>query len=114
MAERWEWFVACRIVRWVSDDPQPGIVEGHITDADGALHRFVDKQAMFIVGILGPMSDYPVEALLPIDEPSDKEVVEVRVPWVEDENGESLLRMRRDALVSRPAPPIQTDPLPSV
>src|ERR1700722_14724081 len=27
--------VACQIVRWVADEPQPGLVEAQLTDSDG-------------------------------------------------------------------------------
>ena len=37
----------CEIVGWIADDPQPGIVEARITDADGRQWSFLDKVAIF-------------------------------------------------------------------
>ena len=39
--------VSVRPVRWVSDEPQPGLVEVELTDADGNRWSFVDKCAIF-------------------------------------------------------------------
>ena len=39
--------VRCQAVRWVSDDPQPGVVEVQLTDADGAVWSFVEKFYVF-------------------------------------------------------------------
>jgi hypothetical protein len=39
--------VRVHAVRWVSDDPQPGIVECRLVDADGVTHVLVDKSAIF-------------------------------------------------------------------
>lgn len=36
-------FLRCSATRWVADDPQPGLVEIAFTDADGRIHRFVEK-----------------------------------------------------------------------
>ena len=39
--------VQVRAVRWVADDPQPGIVECRLVDADGVEHVLIDKSAIF-------------------------------------------------------------------
>jgi len=47
--------------RWVADDPQPGLVQIEITDADGRVHRLEEKTAVIDeVGLLGPHADYPI------------------------------------------------------
>ncbi len=38
--------IAVSILRWVDDDPQPGIVEFSLLDNSGRDWRFVDKQAV--------------------------------------------------------------------
>jgi hypothetical protein len=39
--------VACQVVRWVADEPQPGLVEAQLTDSDGRLWRFIDREPIF-------------------------------------------------------------------
>jgi hypothetical protein len=55
--------VACEIVRWVSDDPQPGIVEAHLVDADGTRWSFIDKWPIF-TSALDPLSRFPVSGAI--------------------------------------------------
>lgn len=53
--------VRCEAVRWVSDEPLPGIVEVVLTDADGTRWSLVDKAPVFdSVGVLLPTADYPM------------------------------------------------------
>jgi hypothetical protein len=52
--------VACRVVRWVDDEPQPGLVEAHLTDADGRLWRFIDKEPIFCTNMTGRLAQFPV------------------------------------------------------
>jgi hypothetical protein len=51
--------VRCNVVRWVADEPQPGLVEAELTDVDGRTW-FIDKTAIFRRGVLTPSSSYPV------------------------------------------------------
>jgi hypothetical protein len=51
--------VRCTIVRWVSEEPQPGLVEANLTDADGRLWRFIDKTAIFSGEVLLETTEYP-------------------------------------------------------
>jgi len=54
-----------RAVRWVADDPQPGIVECRLVDADGVEHVFIDKSAIFDDGDrLRSDASYPIELKL--------------------------------------------------
>ena len=55
----------CEIVRWVDDEPQPGIVEAHIVDADGRTWTFLEKTAIVdCEGTAGPDSIYPCPGLI--------------------------------------------------
>ena len=56
--------VRCQIVRWVADDPQPGLVEAQIIDVDGHVWGFVDKTAIFSAEVLFPTSSYPVRGVI--------------------------------------------------
>jgi hypothetical protein len=46
--------VRCEIIRWVADEPQPGMVEAQIIDVDGHVWRFVDKAPIFSAEVLLP------------------------------------------------------------
>lgn len=39
--------VTISITKWMSDDPQPGIVEAELIDALGTRRRYVEKQSFF-------------------------------------------------------------------
>jgi hypothetical protein len=57
--------VRCEVVRWVSDEPQPGWVEARLVDASGRQWTFFDKPPLFDAGDdLTPDTDYPVEAVM--------------------------------------------------
>jgi len=51
--------VRCRIDRWVSDEPQPGLVEAQITDVHGHVWNFIDKSAIFSSDVLTETTEYP-------------------------------------------------------
>jgi hypothetical protein len=49
-------------MRWVSDEPQPGVIEVTLLDADGRLWTIVDKTARFTTDDrLTPDSMYPID-----------------------------------------------------
>ncbi|MEV8536193.1 hypothetical protein [Streptomyces sp. NPDC051211] len=54
-------FLLCEAVRWVDDEPQPGLVEVRFTDAHHQQWTFVDKWPVFSGEDLHPDSSYPVE-----------------------------------------------------
>ncbi len=57
--------VRCAAVRWVGDEPQPGVVEVVLTDADGKKWSLVDKAPIFdAVGVLRVDADYPISVLV--------------------------------------------------
>jgi len=51
--------VGVQIVRWVDDDPQPGVVEAKLLDAFGGEWLFVDKAPIFTEESLDAGSTYP-------------------------------------------------------
>src|SRR5688572_4503325 len=57
MAERVD--LNCRILRWVSDEPQPGIVEASFTDAAGKPWVLIDKSVIFAAEVINASSAYP-------------------------------------------------------
>lgn len=48
-----------QIVRFVDEEPQPGIVESQFRDAEGRLHSIIDKVPLFTSADLWSNSDYP-------------------------------------------------------
>jgi hypothetical protein len=53
--------VQCQVVRWVADEPQPGLVEAQLTDSDGRLWRFIDKEPIFWPRVaVTRLSQFPV------------------------------------------------------
>jgi hypothetical protein len=92
-------------VRWVSDEPQPGLVLVEFTDAGGQVHQFTDKTAMFDDGsTLLPSVEYPIPCVFRCEvlEIHDERVV-VRLFWVESHDGEWQFEVRLDSL--RPVNP---------
>jgi hypothetical protein len=89
--------VRCQAVRWVSDEPQPGWVEIHLVDADGAVWSLFDKPPVFGADDrLTPDATYPVEVELDCEIVSrqvdangpDLVITSTRRPWgVETETG---------------------------
>jgi hypothetical protein len=75
--------LAVRIVRFVSDDPQPGIVACEFTDADGRIHTFIDKVPIFTAESLDAASFYP--------QPGSA-ACEVLARW-QNANGQELARV---------------------
>ena len=58
-------YVKCEIVRWVDDEPQPGIVEARIVDADGRRWTFLEETAIVDwYNTAGPDSIYPCPGLI--------------------------------------------------
>ena len=57
--------VACQIVRWVADEPQPGLVEAQLTGSDGRLWSFIEKEPMFwSEATVSRLSRFPVAAAI--------------------------------------------------
>lgn len=73
------------VIRWVSNEPYPGLIEVQIRDGKGKVWSFVDKYPMFLQsGSLGPASKYPVSvniACIVISRTHDEVVVSTAEPW---------------------------------
>lgn len=77
------------VVRWVSDEPQPGWVEAKFIDAAGETWTFFDKPPIFEAPGTVPLTastDYPVEVAMPVIVHSsrpgeDGRIVTVSLPW---------------------------------
>jgi hypothetical protein len=75
------------IVRFVDDEPQPGIVECELTDAFGNRHRFIEKTAIVSTESLSKDSLYPQMGVI---------ACEIEAVW-SDASGRSLARVNTDA-----------------
>jgi hypothetical protein len=54
--------VRATAVRWISDEPQPGLVEVQLVLADGSVMSLVDKPPIFDAGDrLRPDAAYPID-----------------------------------------------------
>lgn len=75
--------VGVEIVRFVSDEPQPGMVECVLVDVDGVCHSIIDKAPVFSAENLLATSVYPRAGVL---------ACEVEAEWT-DEIGRRLARI---------------------
>lgn len=79
----------CRVVRWVSDDPQPGWVETQFRGADGEVWQMFDKPSIFERPdgpALTVSTEYPVEVEMPVTVHSKRasaagRVALISLPW---------------------------------
>ena len=87
-----------RAIRWVSDEPQPGIVEAETDGPKGHVYHFLDKAAVF--SDLGPDSNYPLGLALPVEVLAvDGLTALVRLPHsLEDTTGANTISVPRDLL----------------
>ena len=84
---------------WVSDEPQPGMIELSVRDAAGREHRILEKDVV-MPSPLGSDARFPVELWIeaPVHE-IDGENVMVTLPWsMSTTDGETQLTMTRSAL----------------
>src|SRR5687767_7747352 len=96
-------FVTASAVRWVGDDPFPGVVEVELTDADGRTWTFIDKAPVFDGDeVLDPASGYPVELRLActvVEQQDDRVIISTAEPWgVETVEQQSTFTVHRDQL----------------
>jgi hypothetical protein len=94
----------CDAVRWVGDDPFPGLVEVAFPDVDGARHVLVDKPPVFGgADGLGPGTAYPVAVKLDCEVlrvSQDAVVITTEGPWgVETPDGRTEFRVDACQLV---------------
>lgn len=86
--------VKCEVVRWVSNEPQPGWVEGKLVDAQGATWRFFDKPPIFTSEAIDASTELPVDGKLRcriVDEhvSGDRAQVEVETIDVDADDGQN-------------------------
>ena len=96
-----------RAVRWVSDDPFPGLVEAQLTDHEGRSWSFIDKPPIFTRDdSLGPNASYPVDleiACAVVERRPDAVVVSTAEPWgVETADGVSQFTVSPEQLCPAP------------
>jgi hypothetical protein len=56
--------VECQVVRWVAEEPQPGLVEARMVDADGRVWSFIDKEPIFCKQLVTRSTRFPVAAII--------------------------------------------------
>ena len=102
-------FLNCEAVRWVSDEPFPGLVQVCFTDAHDQRQSIVDKAAVFDASDrLSPTSNYPVMIKVLCDKlrdgnsPSTAETVIISIaPWgLESVDGSVEFEVRADQLAT--------------
>jgi hypothetical protein len=101
-----EAFLRAYAVRWVSDEPFPGLIEVELRDGQGKLWRFIDKYPMFLPkGDLSSSSRYPVSlniACTVIECAREYVVVSTAEPWgIETEDGTYEFTMKPSQVVDR-------------
>jgi hypothetical protein len=92
------------IVRWVGDQPFPGLVEARLVDAHGRNWEFIDKHPMFDAqGQLSSAATYPVRLVVPfsvVEDRGETLVVSSATPaGIETTDGMSRFEVRRDQIV---------------
>ncbi len=84
-----------QIVRFVDEEPQPGIVESRFRDARGAVHTVIDKVPIFTDADLWSDSEYPQPGLVgcvvlqQIFDSTGPNLARITTCGVETTNGES-------------------------
>jgi hypothetical protein len=100
--------ISIQITKYISSDPQPGIVECQLFDAYGNEWTFQDKTAIFASCDLDADSDYPQPGVIACEiikqwrDTNDREIVSIDTerPWgVESMTGESRFDVLQSQLV---------------
>jgi len=96
------------ITKYISDDPQPGIVECQLVDAYGNEWVFRDKTAVIALGDLDADSDYPQPGVIACEimrlrhDVNGREIISVNTerPWgVEALTGASRFDVLRSQII---------------
>lgn len=93
--------VSIRAVRWVSDEPQPGIVECRLVDADGVEHVIIEKSVICDdADRLRPDATYPIELKLGcrVVSEDDTDLVIELAHHVESVDGQRVFRVSRTSI----------------
>jgi hypothetical protein len=56
--------VRVELVRWVADEPLPGLVEARLVDVEGRAWSFIDKEPIFSADAIGPRDVFPRSGVL--------------------------------------------------
>jgi hypothetical protein len=100
--------VKVTILRYISDDPQPGVVECQLEDANGNSWLFVEKTAIVSTADLDAKTNYPQPGIIACEvvrrsrESAGREVVRINTerPWlVESVDGSTEFDVTADSLV---------------
>src|SRR5215467_11348997 len=100
--------VKVTILRYISDDPQPGIVECQLEDANGKRWLFIEKTAIVSTASLDSRTGYPQPGIIACEvvrrtrERADREVVRINTerPWhVESIDGSTEFDVLAESLV---------------
>jgi hypothetical protein len=96
-------YVRASAIRWVGDEPFPGLVEVTLTDADSRTWTFIDKAPVFDpAGDLGRSTRYPVEVKLActvLETGEDRTTISTAQPWgIETVDHRSRFVVRSDQL----------------
>ena len=85
----------CEALRWVSDEPHPGLVEVAFTDVEGRRHTFIDKPPVFSTESSVASSAFPAKAAIRVRVVEDGEplVVSTDVDGVESIDGQTEFRV---------------------
>lgn len=96
------------IMRYISDEPQPGIVECHLEDAHGRRWSFVEKTAIVSTQNLDAQAAYPQDGVVACQmikrslDGTGREVIRVDTerPWhIESIEGETQFDVLPESLV---------------
>lgn len=87
-------------LRWVSDEPQPGMIEISVFDAYGREHRIVEKDIV-THSPLTKDAQFPIEFWIEAESrDSDEGWAIVTLPWhMETTKGETELTLSRESLL---------------
>jgi len=90
-------------LRWVSDEPQPGILEISVLDAFGQDHRILEKDIV-TPSPLTKDAPFPVDIWIEVETQDTVDgYVKARLPWhMETTTGETELTLSRVSTCPRP------------
>lgn len=94
--------LSVRPVRWVNDEPQPGVVEVELIDANEHPWRFLDKAVIFSAEWLSGegMPERAAIRCTIVEVDGELALVNTAAPdHVESVDGQHLFRVRRDQLI---------------
>jgi hypothetical protein len=100
--------VKVSVLRYISDDPQPGVVEFQLEEANGHRSLFVDKTAIVSAASLDGQTTYPQPGIIACEivrrnrDTAHREVVRIsteRPSFVESVDGLTEFDVLPDALV---------------